>query len=163
MAKKQESGKTVTLVERLAAPIAEQMGLEIWDITFEKEGVDWILRICIEGEDGLDLEQAERFSRAIDPKLDEADPIDQSYSLEVCSPGLNRALTRDWHFERYLDEPVLLRTIRPLEGQPSRDLSGILRRYADKTVEIELENEQVVSLALADLAFIKLDDYDDAF
>ena len=94
MAKQQNSGGAVKTVEALARPVVEGMGLRLWDVRFEKEGPDWFLRILIDRDEPLDTDTCEAVSRAIDPLLDEADPIEQSYYLEVGSPGLGRRLTR---------------------------------------------------------------------
>ena len=90
MAKQQNSGGAVKTVEALARPVVEGMGLRLWDVRFEKEGPDWFLRILIDRDEPLDTDTCEAVSRAIDPLLDEADPIEQSYYLEVGSPGLGR-------------------------------------------------------------------------
>ena len=99
MAKQQNSGGAVKTVEALARPVVEGMGLRLWDVRFEKEGPDWFLRILIDRDEPLDTDTCEAVSRAIDPLLDEADPIEQSYYLEVGSPGLGRRLTRPEHYE----------------------------------------------------------------
>ena len=96
---KGKGGNTVAAVWDIAAPIAEQLGLDIWDIRFVKEGADWFLRIFIDKDGGVTIEDCENMSRAMDAPLDEADPIPQSYCLEVSSPGVERELTRDSHFE----------------------------------------------------------------
>ena len=93
MAKK-EKGNTVAAVWQIAQPIAESLGLELWDVRFVKEGADWFLRIFIDKEDGVSIDDCEAMSRAIDKPLDDADPISQSYCLEVSSPGVERELVR---------------------------------------------------------------------
>ena len=85
----QSNGKrqnTASACAQLAAPVAQQMGLELWDVTFEKEGAGWYLRYLIDREGGVDIDQCEAFSRQVSDLLDEADPIPQSYTLEVGSP-----------------------------------------------------------------------------
>ena len=98
---KGKGGNVVQAVWQIAEPIARELGLEIWDIRFLKEGADWFLRIFIDKEGGIDISDCENMSRAIDKPLDEADPIEQSYCLEVSSPGVERDLVRPEHFERY--------------------------------------------------------------
>ena len=98
MAAKKKGGNTVALVRRLAEPIARDLGLMLWDVRFVKEGADWFLRIFIDKPEGIGIEDCEAMSRAINGPLDELDPVEQSYCLEVCSPGMNRELTRDEHF-----------------------------------------------------------------
>ena len=83
----------------LAEPVARELGLSLWDVRFEKEGASYFLRILIDKEGGVDINSCEAMSRKIDPLLDEADPIPQSYYLEVWSAGMDRTLERDFHFE----------------------------------------------------------------
>ena len=94
--RKKES--TIEVAARLAQPLLEELGLVLWDLRFEKEGSLWYLRYFIDKEEGVTIDDCERFSRAIDKRLDAADPIDQSYTLEVSSPGIERELTKDWHY-----------------------------------------------------------------
>lgn len=87
---KPQQGSAVKVVEALVRPVVEGMNLRLWDVRFEKEGPDWFLRVLIDRDEPLDTDTCEAVSRAIDPLLDEADPIEQSYYLEVGSPGLGR-------------------------------------------------------------------------
>ena len=98
--KNHQPGGAAAVVEALVRPTVEGFGLRLWDVRFEKEGPDWFLRVLIDRDEPLDTDTCEAVSRAIDPILDEADPIDQSYYLEVGSPGLGRRLTRPEHYER---------------------------------------------------------------
>lgn len=90
---KQSGGNTAQRVEALVRPVVEGMGLRLWDVVFEKEGPDWYLRVLIDRDGTMDTDTCAEVSHALDPILDEADPIDQSYYLEVGSPGLGRKLT----------------------------------------------------------------------
>jgi len=135
------------------------MGLRLWDVRFEKEGSGWYLRYFIDKEGGVTIDDCERFSRAVDPLLDEADPIEQSYCLEVSSPGVERELTRPWHFEENIGRPVTARLIRPRGGV--REFSGTLLRYADNTAVIRAEQGEEIALPKAETAYIRLvDDFD---
>ena len=116
MANRKGAGGTAQAVEALVRPVVEAMGLCIWDVRFEKEGPDWFLRIYLDGGRPLDMEACEAATRAINPVLDEADPISQSYYLEVGSPGLGRRLTRDEHFTAKRGEKVRAHLIRADEG-----------------------------------------------
>ena len=100
---KQSGGNTAQRVEALVRPTVEGMGLRLWDVVFEKEGPDWYLRILIDRDGTMDTDTCAEVSHALDPILDEADPIDQSYYLEVGSPGLGRKLTRPEHYEALKD------------------------------------------------------------
>ena len=123
--KPQGSGAAKT-VEALVRPTVEGMGLRLWDVRFEKEGPDWFLRVLIDRDEPLDTDTCEAVSRAIDPLLDEADPIEQSYYLEVGSPGLGRRLTRPEHYEALRGQKCAAHLIRPDEAG-RRDLVGILQ------------------------------------
>ena len=138
MAGKGKGGNTVAAVWEIAAPVAEQLGLSIWDIRFQKEGVSWYLRIYIDKEGGVGITDCENFSRAVDGPLDEADPIEQSYYLEVSSPGVERQLTRDEHFKKYIGSPVMVRLIRPRDGE--RDFKGTLESYDNGMITVTRED-----------------------
>ena len=90
---------TVQVIHEIAEPIAEKLGLSIWDIKFLKEGSQWYLRVFIDKDGGISIDDCEAMSRALDEPLDELDPISQSYCLEVCSPGIERELVTDEHEE----------------------------------------------------------------
>lgn len=147
------TGNTADKVREIVLPVCEEMGLSIWDVTFEKEGADWFLKVLVEKEDGtLDINECEAFSRKIDPLIDEADPIDQSYFLEVGSPGIERKLRTPEHFERFLGAKVYVRLIRP-DSEGKRELEGVLSAF-DNGV-ITLDDKQV---NLSDTAFVRLTD-----
>ena len=105
-------------------PIATELGLTLWDVEFVKEGARRILRVTIDSENGVTIEDCERMHRAIDPVLDEMDPIETSYDLEVSSPGIERELRTDAHIEASIGEVVELRLFAPLEGQ--KRFEGVL-------------------------------------
>ena len=150
MAKK----NTAAIAEELAAPILEEMGLQLWDVVYEKEGSGWYLRYYVDKEGGIDINSCEAFSRAISDVLDEADPIDGSYTLEVSSPGIERQLTRDWHFETLMAQQLLVRLIRPVEGV--RDFIGTLTDYRDGTLTLLLDENTEMNVERGETAFIRL-------
>ena len=150
MAKK----NTAAIAEELAAPILEEMGLQLWDVVYEKEGSGWYLRYYVDKEGGIEINSCEAFSRAISDVLDEADPIDGSYTLEVSSPGIERALTRDWHFEALMGQQLLVRLIRPVEGV--RDFIGTLTDYCDGTLTLLLDEKTEMNVERGETAFICL-------
>ena len=145
---------TAAIAEELAAPILEEMGLQLWDVVYEKEGSGWYLRYYVDKEGGIDINSCEAFSRAISDVLDEADPIDGSYTLEVSSPGIERALTRDWHFETLMGQQLLVRLIRPVEGV--RDFIGTLTDYRDGTLTLLLDEKTEMNVERGETAFIRL-------
>ena len=128
--KTKRQGNTAAAVWKLAQPIAESLGLILWDVRFVKEGALWYLRIFIDKPEGVGIEDCEAMSRAVNGPLDELDPIEQSYCLEVSSTGINRELVRPEHFDAFLDCFVIVKLIRPLEDG-SREVGGILRSYQE--------------------------------
>ena len=156
---KGKGGNTVAAVWDIAEPTAEQLGLSIWDIRFVKEGADWFLRIFIDKDGGVGITDCENMSRAIDKPLDEADPVDRQYNLQVSSPGIERKLTRDFHFDYAMDEKVILRLIRPYENQ--REFKGVLIDYSETgAVTIEFPDETTMTAEKKEIAWVKLDDFE---
>ncbi len=129
---------TARLVSQLIKPTVEQLGLTLWDVRFVKEGASWYLRIFIDKEGGVSIDDCTDVSHAVDPILDEADPIDKSYYLEVCSPGLNRELKEPEHFLAFVGSEVSLTLYKAENG--SKSVRGILEGYEDGPV-IKLSDE----------------------
>ena len=151
---------TVTIVEELALPIAASLGLRIWDVRYVKEGSQWFLRIFIDKDGGVDINDCERMSRALDDPLDEADPIAGEYILEVSSPGVERELIRPEHFEAFIGADIMVKMIRPLEGI-GKEFKGVLSDYDDGMVTVtDYSGENTVTINKKDAAYIKLDDFD---
>ena len=123
MAKGQGGSKKniAATVEALLAPTVKELGYELWDVVYEKEGPAWYLRITIDKFEGITIEDCELVHRAIDPILDEADPIEGSYNLEVSSPGIERELRRPSHIEEFTGtgEQVEVRFFAPRDGKKS--------------------------------------------
>ncbi len=115
---------TAVKVSKLIEPTVRSLGYDLWDVRFLKEGASWYLRVFIDKPEGIDINDCTDVSHAIDPLLDEADLIDKSYYLEVCSPGLERELTRPEHFEKMLGREVAVHLIRPVDNE--RDFCGEL-------------------------------------
>ncbi len=145
---------TALKVSALIKDAVEALGVQLWDVKFVKEGASWYLRVFIDKEEGVDINDCTDVSRLIDPIIDEADPINVSYYLEVCSPGLERELTESWHFEKYMGADVKVKLIRPKDGQ--REFSGKLKSY-DGGVTIESDGADI-SFTKAELVYVKLDD-----
>ena len=127
--------KVTELVWQLAKPIAAQSGCSIWDVEFVREGGEWFLRVYLDKEGGVDITDCEAVSRALDPVLDEADPIEQSYTFEVCSAGLERVLKRPSDFARYLGQSICVRTFAPVDG--AKEHVGKLLSWQDGNLSIE--------------------------
>ena len=157
-----EKGGTVQAVEALVAPVLARLGMRLWDVRFEKEGPDWFLRIFIDRDEPLDMNACEDATRAINPVLDEADPISQSYYLEVGSPGLGCKLTRDAHFAAKRGQKVLAHLIRP-DGAGRRDIAGILGGKEGPLVTLALEVGTQAVVDQKDASYFKLCDDEDLF
>lgn len=152
-----QPGKVVETVREIVLPVCSEMGLSLWDVTFEKEGADWFLKVLVEKNEGdIDITECETFSRAIDPLIDERDPIDQSYYLEVGSPGLGRRLRTEEHFARFIGSEVYVRLIRPDENG-NREIVGVLKKYEGGSITVLSEENETV-IRLAEAAFVKLCD-----
>ena len=119
-----KNGSVADVVTALALPLAEQLGYSLWDVEYVREGADYYLRITIDSEEGITIDDCETFSRAIDPILDEADPIADSYHLEVSSPGLERDIKTPEHIAYCVGETVEARLFAPLQN--SRVHRGVL-------------------------------------
>ena len=143
---KKKKGSTVEIVWEMAQPIADRLGLSIWDVNYVKEGADWFLRIFIDKEEGISIDDCVDMTHEINPLLDKEDPIPQEYTLEVSSPGLNRKLTRPEHFQQLLEAPVKVRLIRPLENG-KREREGILID-ADDSGNFEIISEEDVTVTI---------------
>jgi len=149
---------TIQIVRDLANPIVSDLGLSLWDIRFEKEGANWFLRIFIDKDGGVSIEDCEAVSKAIDSPLDKLDPIPHAYCLEVSSPGLERELISDEHFEAFIGAEVKVNMIRPLEPF-GKEINGILKNYnRDEIILTIKENE--MNIKRKDTAWIKLNDFD---
>ncbi len=149
---------TVEKIEEIVKPYAENLSLSIWDITFKKEGTDWYLRIFIDKDGGVSIDDCVDLTHAITKPIDEADPISQSYMLEVCSPGVERELKKDWHFEKYVGSKVMVRTIRPIDNV--RDFNGVLTSYNNGELTVKLQDENKITLNKKETSYVKLDDFD---
>ena len=145
--------KVTEQVAAFAEPIVKEHGCELWDVEYVREGSEYFLRLYIDKDGGVDINDCEAISRAVDPILDEKDPIPGSYHFEVCSAGLERQLKRPSDFERYLGEPVLVKLYRPRDGQ--KEFPGRLVRYEDGAVTIEMRGREV-TFDKAEVALVRL-------
>lgn len=154
-----KGGNTVALVRSIVEPISKEMGLEIWDIRFLKEGSQWYLRIFIDKEGGVSIDDCVDLTHAINKPLDEADPIEQAYCLEVSSPGIERELTRPEHFEKFIGEKIMIKSIRPIDGK--RDFKGVLESYDDGNITLRDEDESGLTFTKKEVSWVKLDDFNE--
>lgn len=126
--------KITEQVWQFAEPLVEANGCSLWDVEYVREGGEWFLRLYIDKEGGVDIDDCEAVSRAVDPVLDEKDPIPESYRFEVCSAGLERALKRPGDFERFMGSAVQVKLYKPRDGQ--KEFAGTLTGYDNGHVTI---------------------------
>ena len=145
--------KVTELVAKLAQPVVEEKGCELWDVEYVREGSERFLRIYLDKEGGVDINDCEAVSRAMDPILDEADPIPESYHFEVCSAGLERALKRPGDFARFMGSPITVKLYRPRNGL--KEIPGILRGYEEGRVTLEAGKE-TITFEKSEVALVRL-------
>ncbi len=126
-----------TTVRALVEPVMAEMGYSVWDVTFYKEGGEQILEVELEGENGFSLEDCQKASNTINPLLDEADPIEQAYSLIVSGAGLTRVLRTDAHIERAMEEKwnTEFKLFAAVDG--SKEKSGVITGFTKDTVTVD--------------------------
>lgn len=157
MAEKKK-GNTVDIVWGIAQPLAEQLGLLLWDVRFQKEGANWYLRIIIDKEDGIGIDDCVAMNDALDAPLDEADPIEQSYNLQVCSAGIERELVRDFHFEMFMGADIMVKFPKADEtGAKLR--KGVLKGYDKGTLTVELDDGTERTYEKKEYTRVQLDDF----
>ena len=133
--------KVTDLVASLAKPVVEQFGCELWDVEYVREGSEYFLRLYLDKEGGVDINDCEAVSRAFDPILDEKDPIQGSYHFEVCSAGLERVLKRPSDFQRFLGSPITVKLYHPRNGL--KEIPCVLRGYEDGRLTVEAGKETI--------------------
>lgn len=153
-------GSTEAKIYDMVHPIAEEHGLIVWDVRFEKEGAMWYLRVFLDHmERPVNIADCEAVTRPLNKLLDETDPIPQTYTLEVGSAGLERELIRETHFDACEGSKVRVRMIRPLEDG-TKELTGILKQCDRETVTLDFDGAEK-ALPLSGIAFVKLADFDE--
>ena len=145
--------KVTELVAQFAKPIVEEKGCKLWDVEYVREGSERFLRVYIDKEGGVNIDDCEAVARAIDPILDEKDPIAESYTCEVSSAGLERPLKRPSDFEQFMGSAVLVKLYRPRNGL--KEIPGILRNYEDGKVTVEAGKE-TITFEKSEVALVRL-------
>lgn len=146
--------KVTEIVTEFARPIVEAHGCQLWDVEYVREGSERFLRLYLDKLDGsVDINDCEAISRAVDPILDEKDPIQESYHFEVCSAGLERALKRPSDFERFMGSAVTVKLYRPRNGL--KEIPGILRGYEEGKVTVEVGKE-MITFEKSEVALVRL-------
>ncbi|WHY88091.1 ribosome maturation factor RimP [Neobacillus novalis] len=129
--------KVTEVVEELAAPLIQELGLELVEIEYVKEGKSWFLRVYIDKENGVDIEDCGLVSERLSEKLDEIDPIPHNYFLEVSSPGAERPLKKDKDFQMAIGKNVVIKTYEPIDGE--KNFEGTLLEFNGQTLKIEVK------------------------
>lgn len=131
--------KVTDVVAQLAAPVVEQAGCSLWDVEYVKEAGEWFLRVYIDKEGGVSIDDCEAVSRPLSDLLDEADPIEGSYTFEVSSAGADRVLKKPEHFARFQGQEVEVKLYRPRDGR--KDFVGVLQSWQDGDVTLDVGGE----------------------
>ena len=145
--------KVTELVASLAKPVVEEKGCQLWDVEYVREGSDYFLRVYIDKDGGVDIDDCEAISRALDPILDEKDPIPGSYHFEVCSAGLERALKRPEDFQRFLGSPITVKLYRPYNGL--KEIPCTLTGYEDGKITV-LSGKETITFEKSQVALVRL-------
>jgi len=147
-------GGTEQKVYDLIRPITDELGYYLWDVCYEKEGALWYLRVFIDQDEGISINDCERATAPISKLLDEKDPVDQSYILEVGSAGLERDLVKEEHFEVCQGDKVRIRFIRETNGE--KEITAVLTGADKEGVSVIDESGNERKFPLSDIAFVKL-------
>ena len=146
-------GKIEESVRPVADKAALELGYELYDIEYKKEGSEWYLRIFIDKSEGMGVDDCEKYSRYISPILDQEDPVPDNYILEISSPGMFRKLHRPEHFQKYMGEQVEVKLYKAKDGR--KKFEGVLKGYADGDVTVE-ENGETVTAKAGEYMYVKL-------
>ena len=145
--------KITEQVWQFAEPVVAEKGCSLWDVEYVREGGEWFLRLYIDKDGGVDITDCEAVSRAVDPILDEKDPIPESYHFEVCSAGLERALKRPGDFERFMGSNITVKLYRPRNGL--KEIPCVLTGYEDGRVTVTAGKE-TITFEKSEVALVRL-------
>ena len=145
--------KVTELITQLAQPVVEEKGCSLWDVEYVREGAERYLRLYIDKEGGVDITDCEAIHRAMDPILDEKDPIAESYHFEVCSAGLERPLKRPEDFARFMGSPILIKLYRPRNGL--KEIPATLTGYEDGKLTAQAGKE-TLTFEKSEVALVRL-------
>ena len=145
--------KVTDAVAALALPVVEEAGCTLWDVEYVKEAGTWFLRVYIDKEGGVSIDDCEAVSRKLSDRLDQADPIEGSYTFEVSSAGADRALKKPEHFVQFQGSEVEVKLYRPREGR--KEFVGLLRNYENGAVTLEIDGAQVL-FTRQEIALVRL-------
>ncbi|MBR4099000.1 MAG: ribosome maturation factor RimP [Clostridium sp.] len=145
--------KVTDIVSQLALPFVEAAGCSLWDVEYVKEAGEWFLRVYIDKKDGVSINDCEAVSRPLSDKLDEADPIEGSYTFEVSSAGADRVLKTPEHFAQFMGQEIEVKLYRARDGR--KDYVGVLRSY-DKGDIIITAGDAPITFEKKEIALARL-------
>lgn len=145
--------KTEKEFEKIILPIVEGLGYELYDVLYVKEGPDWYLRLFIDSENGIDLDICEKVSNLVSDKLDEVDPIETPYILEVSSCGLERHLRENKHFEAAIGKEIEIKFYKVFENKKS--LTGIIENVQNNEIKLKTEDKEY-KIKIEDISSAKI-------
>ena len=145
--------KVTEIVAKIAEPVVQAHGCQLWDVEYVREGDQRFLRIFLDKETGVDINDCEAISRAMDPLLDEVDPIAESYHFEVCSAGLERTLKRPGDFERFMGSAITVKLYRPRNGL--KEIPCVLSGYDNGKVTVTAGKE-TITFEKSEVALVRL-------
>lgn len=145
--------KITDLVAQLAAPAIAAQGCELWDVEYVREAGQWYLRLYLDKDGGVDIADCEAVSRVVSDLLDEADPIEGSYTFEVSSAGCERVLKRPSDFEKFMGGPVLVKLYKARDGR--KEFAGTLTGYQDGAITVTVGKE-VLTFPKGEVALCRL-------
>ena len=145
--------KVTDKVAQFARPVVEEHGCSLWDVEYVREGSERFLRLYIDKDGGVDITDCEKISRAVDPILDEEDPIAESYHFEVCSAGLERTLKRPADFARFMGSNITVKLYRPRNGL--KEIPCVLTGYEDGKVTVTAGKE-TITFEKSEVALVRL-------
>ena len=147
--------KITELVAELAAPVVAEAGCSLWDVEYVREAGAWYLRLYIDKVGGVDILDCEKISRAVEPLLDEADPIEGSYTFEVSSAGAERPLKRPSDFQQFMGSPVAVKLYQNRNGR--KEFAGHLKAYDEATGSVTVTiGKEDVTFAKSEVALVRL-------
>ena len=129
-------------LEKLALDVCERHGVYIYNTEYKKEGSEYFLRLFIDKDGGVTIEDCENVSREISPMLDDLTFIKEAYIFEVSSPGIDRALTRPWHFDKVMGEEIDIKLFAPIDGK--KEISGVLKAYSDGEITVVTNDKEII-------------------
>lgn len=129
-------------LEKLALPVCERHGVYIYNTEYKKEGSEYYLRLFIDKDGGITIEDCENVSREISPMLDDLTFIKDAYIFEVSSPGIDRVLSRPWHFEKVMGQEIDIKLFAAIDGK--KEISGVLKAYSDGEITVVANDKEII-------------------